>query len=77
MITILVGKRIRYIRLSQGLSQEKLALIANVDRTYLAGVESGKRNISLINLEKIILALGTTFKDFFSEVDANVELHSK
>ena len=69
MITVLVGKRIRDIRLSNGLSQEKLALKANMDRTYLAGVESGKRNISLINLSKIITALDISFKDFFSEVD--------
>ena len=48
-----------------GLSQEKLALKAEIDRTYLAGVEQGKRNPSLRSLEKILLALDISFHDFF------------
>lgn len=65
MITIKIGRRIKELRLSKHLSQEKLALIANIDRTYLAGVESGKRNISVRNLEKILSALGMDFSHFF------------
>ena len=52
MITELIGNRIREYRLSQNLSQEKRALLSGIDRTYLASVEHGKRNISIINLEK-------------------------
>ena len=48
MIKEQVGRRIREIRLSKGLSQEKSALNANIDRTYWASVELGKRNISII-----------------------------
>ncbi len=66
MITTQVGNRIRILRNEQELSQEKLALKANLDRTYLAGVESGKRNISIVNLEKIIIALNVTFHEFFN-----------
>lgn len=65
MITDKVGTRIKELRMEVGLSQEKLALKAELDRTYIAGVESGKRNLSIKSLEKIINALDTTFEDFF------------
>lgn len=65
MITEKVGIRIRELRNELNLSQEKLALKADVDRTYLAGVEQGKRNPSIKSLEKIINALGLSFHDFF------------
>ena len=65
MITINVGLRIKELRKKMGLSQEKLALEAEIDRTYLAGVEQGKRNPSLRSLEKILLALDISFHDFF------------
>ncbi len=65
MITEKVGQRIRELRLKQNLSQEKLALKAGIDRTYLAGVESGKRNATITSIEKIVTALGVELKDFF------------
>jgi len=65
MITEKVGQRIRELRLKQNLSQEKLALKAGVDRTYLAGVESGKRNATITSIDKIVTALGVELKDFF------------
>lgn len=64
-ITEKVGCRIKQLRSQLGLSQEKLALKADLDRTYLAGVESGKRNVTISSLEKIIIALDCTMKDFF------------
>jgi transcriptional regulator with XRE-family HTH domain len=65
MITEKVGIRIKELRNELNLSQEKLAFKADVDRTYLAGVEQGKRNPSIKSLEKIINALGLSFHDFF------------
>lgn len=65
MITETIGNRIRDLRSEKGLSQEKLALKADLDRTYLAGVENGKRNLSIKSLEKIINALEVSFQDFF------------
>ncbi len=65
MIKVEIGNRIRKIRNQQGISQEKLALKADMDRTYLASVEAGKRNISIVNLEKILNALDVSFCDFF------------
>lgn len=65
MITEQIGHRIRELRTQKGLSQEKLALKAELDRTYLAGVENGKRNLSVKSLEKIIEALEVSFQTFF------------
>ena len=68
MITEQVGSRIRELRNEQGISQEKLALRAELDRTYLAGVELGKRNPSIKSLEKIVQALGVSFEVFFKNL---------
>lgn len=72
MITVLVGARIKQLRNKMGLSQEKLALKAGIDRTYLAGIEAGKRNATITSLEKIITALEiplSVFFDFGKDVD--------
>lgn len=68
MITEKVGQRIKDLRTEIGISQEKLALKAEIDRTYLAGVENGKRNLSIKSLEKIINALNVSFHDFFEGI---------
>lgn len=60
-----VGQRIKELRLLKKISQEQLANIADIDRTYMTSVENGKRNISIVNLEKIIKALQTDFAAFF------------
>ena len=65
MITEKVGARIKELRNGQGISQEKLALKAEIDRTYLAGVEQGRRNPSLKSLDKIVSALGISFCGIF------------
>lgn len=57
------GKRVREKRLELRLSQEKLANIANIDRTYLPGIETGKRNVSLAVAEKLAKALNVQLKD--------------
>jgi transcriptional regulator with XRE-family HTH domain len=65
-IKIRIGKRIKELRNSIGISQEQLGFKAELDRTYITGVESGKRNISIVALEKIILALDTNYTQFFN-----------
>ena len=63
-----IGLRIRELRNTTELSQEKFALKIEMDRTYLASVESGKRNISIVNLERIIKGLNITFAEFFENM---------
>jgi transcriptional regulator with XRE-family HTH domain len=60
-----VGLRIKELRAKTDFSQEKLALQAGLDRTYINSVENGRRNISINSLSKISYALGTTLQDFF------------
>ena len=57
-ILIKLGSRIREKRKSLGLSQELLAEKANIDRSYMGGIERGERNITFLILCKICQALG-------------------
>lgn len=54
----LVGARIKQLRVQKGLSQARLAELAELQDSYIGGVERGNRNISLNSLEKIMSALG-------------------
>lgn len=65
MIQEKIGSEIKTRRQAMGISQEKFSLMIEMDRTYLASVEAGKRNISIKNLEKIIHGLNSNFSDFF------------
>ena len=65
MITQKLGQRIKSLRNEIGISQEKFALSIDMDRTYYASVESGKRNISINNIEKIAKGLGITLEELF------------
>lgn len=47
------GKNLRIARLNSGLTQEKLALALEFDRTYIGLLERGKRNPSLVTIYKI------------------------
>ena len=60
-----IGARIKEFRTNLKLTQQALAFKAEIDNTYINEVENGKRNVSVVNLEKIILALETDLKDFF------------
>ena len=65
MIKKSFGERVRFFRNELGISQEKFALLIGMDRTYLASVEAGKRNISLLNIQKIANGLGITISTLF------------
>jgi regulatory protein munI len=68
MITKELGERIKELRRKTGLSQEKFALKIEMDRTYFATVESGKRNISLLNIEKIADGLDISLSQLFEGI---------
>jgi transcriptional regulator with XRE-family HTH domain len=53
----LFGKRVRALRLERGLSQEKLAELADLHRNYVGGIERGERNVGLLNIVVLARAL--------------------
>jgi transcriptional regulator with XRE-family HTH domain len=61
------GDRVRALRLELGVSQEKLALDCGLDRTYISGIERGKRNVSLVNIHRLADALGVSASDLFQK----------
>ena len=62
------GLRVQQLRKATGMSQEKFALSIDMDRTYLASVEAGNRNISLCNIEKIANGLNITISELLSGI---------
>jgi transcriptional regulator with XRE-family HTH domain len=60
------GQRVKSLRIEKGLSQEALSYKANIDRTYMPGIESGKRNVSLVIIEKLANALEVDIKELFN-----------
>ena len=67
------GACVRQFRTETGLSQEKFALKINMDRTYFASVESGRKNISIENIKKIADGLNISLSELFSAVDNYTE----
>ena len=63
---LLFGAAVRKRRKNLGFSQEELAARAELDRTYVSGIERGLRNPSLINIYKLAVALDSTPEDIFS-----------
>ena len=60
------GKQVKKLRLEKGLSQEALALLADLDRTYIPSIEKGERNVSITVIEKIANALETSINDLMN-----------
>lgn len=58
-----LGAAIRAARLDLGRSQETLALEAEIDRSYLGGIERGEHNLTLVNLIKVASALEVSAAD--------------
>ena len=50
------GERVKQLRLAKGYSQETLAAMADLDRTYIPSIEKGERNVSITVIEKIAVA---------------------
>lgn len=59
-----IGQRIKQLRAEK--SQEEVANTAEMERSFMTHIESGRRNISVDTLQRILDALGISFKDFFS-----------
>lgn len=63
------GDRVRELRSKKGLSQEALGFDSDLDRTYISGIERGRRNVSLVNLAKIARALKISLSKFLEGID--------
>jgi transcriptional regulator with XRE-family HTH domain len=66
---IALGKAIRNVRLEQGISQEKLALLAEVDRSYVGRVERGDNNVAVLTLSRLANALGISLTTLMQTAD--------
>jgi transcriptional regulator with XRE-family HTH domain len=64
-VKLKIGLRIKELRDAKDMAQKDLAYAADLDRSYIASIENGQRNVSIVNIEKIAIALGVTLKQFF------------
>ena len=74
-IKLKIGQRIKELREKAEMSQKDLAYSADLDRSYIASIENGQRNVSIVNIEKIANALNVTLKEFFNNNE--FEKHTK
>lgn len=68
-IKLKLGQRVKSLRHEQKISQEELAARSGLDRTYLAGIESGKRNPTIESIQKVASGLGISLAQFFEADD--------
>jgi transcriptional regulator with XRE-family HTH domain len=59
------GSKVKELREQKGFSIEYLANIADIDRTYISDIEKGKRNVSLLIIEKLSKALEVNIQELF------------
>jgi transcriptional regulator with XRE-family HTH domain len=63
------GALVRERRRAKGLSQEELAFLSKLDRSYLGGVERGERNLSFVNVVRLSEGLGIKLRDLLEEFE--------
>jgi transcriptional regulator with XRE-family HTH domain len=63
------GLIIRQLRTEKGLSQEKLALDADIDRTYIGDIEKGNRNVSISMIEKLANYFQIPISELFKKLE--------
>jgi transcriptional regulator with XRE-family HTH domain len=67
-IRIRIGRRLQKLRKQRGWTQVQMAEQLGLDRSYLADVERGKRNISIVNLEVIARGFGLTLSKLLIKI---------
>jgi transcriptional regulator with XRE-family HTH domain len=67
------GELVRRLRLSQGLSQERLGELSGLHRNYIGAVERAERTPSIVAADRLAKALGTTLADVFGELERGSE----
>jgi len=68
-LLIMFGRKVQKIRKEQGLSQEELGHKADLHRTYIGMIERAEKNITLLNIQKIALALDVSISDLLNFAD--------
>lgn len=68
-----LGKQIYEMRKSKSLSQEQVAMQANIDRSYLGGIERGERNLTFLTLVKIASCFGCTVAELTKNIPHDTE----
>lgn len=66
---IAFGKRVREMRKSKGISQEKLAEMAGIDRSYMGNIERGEKNVTLKKVYEICDTLDVEIQDLIQDID--------
>lgn len=61
------GAAVRKARLGKGLSQEALADLAGIDRSYMGGIERGEHNVALVNIQRVAIALDSTVAELMNQ----------
>lgn len=69
----ILGENVRSLRIEHQITQERLAELCNLHRTYIGAIERGDRNISLNNIVKVAQALNVTPSDLF-QFDDKIQL---
>jgi transcriptional regulator with XRE-family HTH domain len=64
-VKLILGQRIKELRDTKGMAQKDLAYAADLDRSYIASIQNGQRNVSIVNIHKIAAALDVTLRTFF------------
>lgn len=63
------ARNLRKVRQSRGISQEKLADLCDLHRTYVSSVERGERNVAVDNMERLAVALGVDIRELLNPDD--------
>lgn len=67
-VKIKFGLKVKNLRISKGYSQEKLAELSDLDRTYIPGIESGKRNVSIVVVAKVAKAFQISISELMDNI---------
>jgi transcriptional regulator with XRE-family HTH domain len=69
-VLVAFGRAVRRLRVERGWSQERLAEVTGIHRTYVGDVERGLRNVSLVNIERLARALSVDLPTLMAGVEA-------
>jgi transcriptional regulator with XRE-family HTH domain len=67
---VVFGRRVRELRRAMGLSQEELAERSGLHRNYIGGIERGERNVALLNIGSLAVALEVNISELFKDLRA-------